>query len=455
MKAFLVICMLVAMWFAAMVPRSAHAAEGSVVDDDGAQCPDAGFTSIQAAVDDANAYDVIKVCAGRYAEQVTVDKPLEIEGDGAPLDLQATCFATTLPALPASEYVIVEPTASPAFLLDADDIDLAGFVVSNPSTTGTFTGVVTSDDHSGYRVHGNLFVGNTLAVVFGSGARPESREASRVDHNCIRNARWAVADGSLSAPSTLINARVDHNLTFGVRDRTYELVHGAQDVVFDHNVSSLDNNVFLLSGSIRTRVVENTIDRGVLGMEIGRFEANRHLEVSVNTFLGDAGAVAPRASIAITFGFVPGSSGERNSEVTVAGNTITGYNTGIAIGGPPGTVTGSLEDSNIVGNTITGSRQNAVRLRALNTGITFSANTLNGNAWHGIHAICGLIPGTTTEACPTGNTFIGNELLGNGIYDARDDTGIAPDGTLRPLQNMWIDNRCVKDLPAGLLCVVP
>lgn len=48
--------------------------ERLVVDDDGAECPEADFTSIQAAVTAAAPGDEIVVCAGTYHEQVTVSK---------------------------------------------------------------------------------------------------------------------------------------------------------------------------------------------------------------------------------------------------------------------------------------------------------------------------------------------------------------------------------------------
>jgi hypothetical protein len=72
-----------------------------VVDDDRAQCPDAGFTSIQDAVDFAAPWDTIVVCEGVYEESseplfgpgnpvatgalngLTITKPLRIKGAGA------------------------------------------------------------------------------------------------------------------------------------------------------------------------------------------------------------------------------------------------------------------------------------------------------------------------------------------------------------------------------------
>jgi hypothetical protein len=45
-----------------------------IVDDDHAQCPNAQFSSIQAAVDAASPGDQIKVCPGMYREQVRITK---------------------------------------------------------------------------------------------------------------------------------------------------------------------------------------------------------------------------------------------------------------------------------------------------------------------------------------------------------------------------------------------
>ena len=49
------------------------------VDDDRVQCPNAGFTSIQAAVTAAHAGDRINVCPGTYNEQVAINKSLTIQ----------------------------------------------------------------------------------------------------------------------------------------------------------------------------------------------------------------------------------------------------------------------------------------------------------------------------------------------------------------------------------------
>src|ERR1044071_9728735 len=85
---------------AALAPSTAFASTWTV-DDDKADCPNARFTSIQAAVDQAAPWDTVVICAGTYLEQstptsgsnspsqagskngLTITKPLTLKGAGA------------------------------------------------------------------------------------------------------------------------------------------------------------------------------------------------------------------------------------------------------------------------------------------------------------------------------------------------------------------------------------
>src|ERR1700722_1722511 len=52
-----------------------------VVDDDKVQCPTAEFSTIQSAIDAASPGQQIRVCAGTYAEQVTIQKTVLLAAD--------------------------------------------------------------------------------------------------------------------------------------------------------------------------------------------------------------------------------------------------------------------------------------------------------------------------------------------------------------------------------------
>ena len=54
---------------AALAPSTAFASTWTV-DDDKADCPNAAFTSIQAAVDQAAPWDTVVICAGTYLRAV-------------------------------------------------------------------------------------------------------------------------------------------------------------------------------------------------------------------------------------------------------------------------------------------------------------------------------------------------------------------------------------------------
>lgn len=92
--------MVAAAVLAALAPTSAYASTWTV-DDDKADCPNAAFTSIQAAVNQAAPWDTVVICAGVYEEQsvpasgnnspsqagsrngLTITKPLTLKGAGA------------------------------------------------------------------------------------------------------------------------------------------------------------------------------------------------------------------------------------------------------------------------------------------------------------------------------------------------------------------------------------
>jgi nitrous oxidase accessory protein NosD len=114
-------------------PRMARAAEDRdhrpdlLVDDDKVQCPTATFASIQDAINAAKPGNLIRVCAGSYHEQLSIDKSLSIEGDnGAILSPDnMTVNATGSSGAPIAAAILVK---------EAADVEIEGLIVDTASS---------------------------------------------------------------------------------------------------------------------------------------------------------------------------------------------------------------------------------------------------------------------------------------------------------------------------------
>jgi nitrous oxidase accessory protein NosD len=93
-----------------------------LVDDDKVQCPTATFTSIQDAINTANAGSVIRVCPGTYREQLFIDKSLSIEGDNGAIVLPGSMVANTVGSSG-------RPIAAAILVKDAANVEIAGLIV--------------------------------------------------------------------------------------------------------------------------------------------------------------------------------------------------------------------------------------------------------------------------------------------------------------------------------------
>jgi hypothetical protein len=144
----------------AAIPASAHASTYTV-DDDKADCPNAAFTSLQSAVNQAAPHDTLIVCPGTYLEGstpttnasspaqagshngLTIDKPLTIKGAGAskvliapnPAIAVAGSLAGTAPYLRDGGGNVITISRQSLGSTDADEnrVDISGVTVASPA----------------------------------------------------------------------------------------------------------------------------------------------------------------------------------------------------------------------------------------------------------------------------------------------------------------------------------
>ena len=121
-----------------------------IVDDDAADCPNAAFTSIQAAVDAAGPGDQIRVCPGTYQEQVRIGPGKDGLLLFSQVPLQAIIKAPLLMTRPNS-IVLVDGAA---------DVTIRQFTISGPYTFGACAEAL--DRHTGVRIF------NGSATLYGN-----------------------------------------------------------------------------------------------------------------------------------------------------------------------------------------------------------------------------------------------------------------------------------------------
>ncbi|MDC5698881.1 right-handed parallel beta-helix repeat-containing protein [Intrasporangium calvum] len=415
------------------LPGQAREVTTHVVDDDRAQCAQAGYTSIGAAVAAAAPGDLVLVCGGSYEERVVVDKTLVIKGQ--PDEVEALdCFAETPSALgdlDTNVFPVLSPpdaVPGPLLALQADGIDVSGLVLEGMVDAGVNSiyraALETSPAHSGFRVHHTMFRLNTLGMeTTSNGAIP-----SRFDHNCLRQNGWGAANQRF----TLTQARFDHNESFRQRFFDYEMgwsVARVDAVLLDHNIArqAAFHGVYVGQSS-SIRIEDNSLSATRLNIWV--VGPTENITIARNTLSS--------ATVGIRLG--PGvlSPTEAIVDAVVEGNTISGTNVS------PGTgiwvpLAYSGHGLRVVDNILSDHHFAGLRVHA-GSGNTYADNVMERNGSFG----------TFVGPGATGNTFANNIMLGNQV-DAQDNTAYVEDGVTK-VRNTWTGNLCVTDVPMGVLC---
>ncbi|MGA8142973.1 MAG: NosD domain-containing protein [Candidatus Acidiferrales bacterium] len=221
----------------------------TLVDDDKVQCPTAKFTSIQAAVDAANPGDSIRVCAGIYAEQVVISKPLTLEGDNGAIVIPGAVTTN------GSDIPSGTPVAAVILVKDAQVVEIEGLIVdgSNNGISGCspdFKGILYQNT-SGVIQH-NAVRHIRLSPAFPgcqSGEAIEVETASGANSDVVihDNSVWDYQKNGVTANEIGTQAAVDSNTVTGlgptpaIAQNGIQIAFGATGSVTGNSVA---DNVF-------------------------------------------------------------------------------------------------------------------------------------------------------------------------------------------------------------------
>jgi nitrous oxidase accessory protein NosD len=108
-----------------LLPRFGWGANGAhlVVDDDKVECPNAGFTHIQDAINVASAGDHIRICKGTYVEQLTIRKALDIDADSGAVLMPSIMKQNTISLFDGAAI------ATAILVVDTTDVSISGLTV--------------------------------------------------------------------------------------------------------------------------------------------------------------------------------------------------------------------------------------------------------------------------------------------------------------------------------------
>lgn len=108
-----------------LLPRVGRPTSGAhlVVDDDKVECPKAGFTHIQDAIDAASPGDHIRICKGTYVEQLTIRKALDIDADSGAVLMPNAMKQNTMSLFNGA------PIATAILVADATNVSISGLTV--------------------------------------------------------------------------------------------------------------------------------------------------------------------------------------------------------------------------------------------------------------------------------------------------------------------------------------
>lgn len=417
---------LLASLVAALTIAGTAAADGGrklVVDDDKAQCPDAQFTTIQAAVTAAQPGDEIRVCAGTYTT-TTVDKSVKLSG-ATKVGNDRRCLDRTTGENPARDAIVNGAAGAPGFRVVANGVQIRGFTVQNATNEA---GISLSKAHSGSEIRENLIQENTFGVYLNS----NGEKRSRVERNCFRdnNKPGSAAGNGVYSDQGVKRAEVEKNVFTGHENAAMIFVGplGTQsELKLSRNLLTDDAPIIL------AKVTGSEVSRNVSVKSKGSgifFGGNvSHVRVKENVLRDGAFTGINLRTDSANYG----TTGP-NTDNVIEGNRVSGFgDAGIRLreGATRNVVRGNRVSRNGTGD----------------EGDGISLENADNNLVRGNRSEANRRDGLRADSASSGNRIERNRMTRNREHDCHDDsTGTGTAGTA----NVWRGNQGATENRRGL-----
>ena len=365
-----------------------------VVDDDKVQCPEAAFTTINAAVLAASPGGIIRVCPGVYKESVVIAKPLTLQ---APRQQgQATQCKTSISDDPTKEAIVMYNATlnggnpSEGFDVESSNVTIDGFKVEPDPTFVTHDGVgiFASRFFAGYDIRHNVVQNNTMGIYVNS----NGSGTTYVRENCARNNNLggAASGNGLYSDQGLSNAQITNNYFTGDQSNAIVVdtfLTAPHDIAITHNESVNDGSIGTFASAGPTAY---------------------NLTVDYNKVTGSAG------------------SGVVTTNVTASEYSFNDVENGTF----NGVSLHSTTNSAVKSNKATGFQLSGVRLADSSNNNTVANNRAENNVQTGIQITI------QTAGMSSGNVIQQNHMKGNATDCYDDTTGPGTAGTA----NFWTND---------------
>ena len=221
------------------------------------------FPTIQAAINDADTVNghTIRANPGTYAELVTVNKSLIIEGAKHDVDARRTAIRTGLPAV---ESVVTGNAGTTSFYVTANNVTIDGFTIQDNTNVNQFGGgIFLAPNTSGHTIENNIIQNNIIGIQLGSDSTTIRQNLFRNNNNAGAGSGNAIYTDQFVSGGTLTTITIDNNTFTGNASASVSLSSTAaasqSGITISNNIMTSSGNA-IFAGYVSTlSITRNTI----------------------------------------------------------------------------------------------------------------------------------------------------------------------------------------------------